>query len=160
MALGRDIIASKSNEVCVIQCKYWAQYKKIHEKHVFQLFGTTMEYWIHNFSRNNKLKDFEQFSKLLNQKRLRPIFITSTALSDRAKEMAAALNVEVIENKSINSFPRIKCNISGNGEKIYHLPFDQQYDRTIIEKQKGEFFAFSVKEAEDTGFRRAFRHRY
>lgn len=37
---------------------------------------------------------------------------------------------------------------------------DQQYDRTIITKSKGEFYAFTVKEAEDAGFRRAFKHRF
>ena len=44
--LGRDVIAQKGGEVCIIQCKNWAQYKEIHEIHIFQLFGTTMEYWI------------------------------------------------------------------------------------------------------------------
>ena len=37
---------------------------------------------------------------------------------------------------------------------------DQQYDRTTITKSKGEFCAYNVKEAEDAGFRRAFRHRF
>ena len=54
--------------------------------------------------------------------------------------------------------PLIKCNIN-NGNKIYHLPFDQQYHRTIIDETKGEFYAMTVKEAEEKGFRRAFRHR-
>jgi hypothetical protein len=53
-------------------------------------------------------------------------------------------------------FPRIKCNINGK-DKIYHLPFDQQYDRTQI-KNNGEFMAWSVAEAESKGFRRAKRH--
>jgi hypothetical protein len=158
--LGRDIIASKNGEVCIIQCKYWAQYKEIHEKHIFQLFGTTMEYWINNFI-NNKPKSFEEFAKYLNEDKLRPIFYTSTSLSSKAKEMANVLSVEIIDNKPIGEFPRIKCNISGRDrEKIYHLPFDQQYDRTIIEKNKGEFYAYTVKEAEDAGFRRAFKHRF
>jgi len=159
--LGRDIIATKNDEVCIIQCKYWAHYKEIHEKHVFQLFGTTMEYWIKNFNTGKKPKTFTEFAKFLNEDKLRPIFFTSTAMSDKAKEMANALSIEIIENKAIGDFPRIKCNISGrDGEKIYHLPFDQQYDRTIIEKYKKEFCAFTVKEAEDAGFRRAFKHRY
>ena len=49
-----------------------------------------------------------------------------------------------------------QCNIGKQGEKIYHLPFDQQYDKILIDKQ-GEFFAHTVKEAEEKGFRRAFR---
>lgn len=159
--LGRDIIAIKNGEVCIVQCKYWAQYKEIHEKHIFQLFGTTMEYWIKTFNTGKKPKTFVEFAKFLNEDKLRSIFFTSTTISNKAKEMANALSIEVIESNPIGIFPRIKCNISGrDGEKIYHLPFDQQYDRTVIENNKGEFCAFTVKEAEDTGFRRAFRHRY
>jgi len=161
--LGRDIIATKSDVVCIVQCKCWAQYKTIHEKHIFQLFGTTMEYWIKNFKDHNKPKGFEEFAKFLNEKKLRPIFFTSTSLSDKAREMANALGVIILENKPLGKFPRIKCNINNDefGQtKIYHLPMDQQYDRTIIGNRAGEFYAFTVKEAEDAGFRRAFRHRF
>lgn len=160
--LGRDIIAQKGNETCIIQCKHWAQYKDIHEKHIFQLFGTTMEYWIKHFG--GKRHTFNEFSKLLNEHGLRPIFFTSTTLSDKAKEMATALNIEVVENHPLGEFPRIKCNLnhdeSGKWTKIYHLPMDQQYDRTMVGNREGEFYAFNVKEAEDRGFRRAFKHRY
>lgn len=162
--LGRDIIAIKGNEVCIIQCKRWARYKEIHEKHIFQLFGTTMEYWIKNFKNNKNLKSFEDFAQFLNEGKLRPIFFTSINLSDKAKEMANALSVEVRENEPMGEFPRIKCNTNydefGSGTKIYHLPMDQQYDRTIVTKSKGEFYAFTVQEAEDAGFRRAFKHRF
>lgn len=159
--LGRDIIAKKEGEIRIIQCKYWSHHKKIHEKHIFQLFGTTMEYWIKSRKDKNVQGSFEEFSKLLNENKIRPIFITSTSLSDRAKEMADALSIEVVQNYPIAEFPRIKCNISGRDkEKIYHLPFDQQYDRTIVDKTKGEFHSFTVKEAENAGFRRAFRHRF
>lgn len=162
--LGRDLIATKGSEVCIIQCKHWAQYKEIHEKHVFQLFGTTMEYWVRYFGGAKKQKSFEAFSHLLNEHRLRPIFFTSTRLSEKAKEMAQALSVEVVENEPLGEFPRIKCNINvgetGRKTKIYHLPMDQQYDRTIIGNQEGEFYAFTVKEAEDAGFRRAFKHKF
>jgi len=176
--LGRDVIAKKSGEVCIIQCKHWAQYKVIHEKHIFQLFGTTMEYWLNNYqsvrnewnlftqniNSDSSQKSFEEFAKFLNEEKLKPIFFTSTSLSDKAKEMAKALSVEIRENEAPGEFPRIKCNTNydefGRGTKIYHLPMDQQYDRTIITKSKGEFYAFTVKEAEDAGFRRAFKHRY
>ncbi|OGV47963.1 MAG: hypothetical protein A2017_21260 [Lentisphaerae bacterium GWF2_44_16] len=58
----------------------------------------------------------------------------------------------------MEDFPRIKCNIgkdeSGNIVKIYHLPMDQQYDKTRI-LGHGECFAFTVQEAVKKGFRRA-----
>jgi len=162
--LGRDVIATNNNEVCIIQCKRWAQWKEMRERHIFQLFGTTMEYWIKNFKNHNRPKSFEEFAKFLNESKIRPIFFTSTKLSEKAKEMANVLSVEVVENEPIGDFPRIKCNINndefGRQTKIYHLPMDQQYDRTIIGNRSGEFYAFTVKEAEDAGFRRAFKHRF
>ena len=55
-------------------------------------------------------------------------------------------------------YPVIKCNINqSTHEHIYHLPFDQQYDHCVISKEQGEFYALTVQEAEDAGFRRAKR---
>lgn len=44
-----------------------------------------------------------------------------------------------------------------SGERIYHLPFDQQYDTTVVEPDRGECFVATVAEAEQLGFRRAWR---
>ena len=53
----------------------------------------------------------------------------------------------------------IKCNINqATNERIYHLPFDQQYDRTKIIPALGECYVRTVAEAESLSFRRAFRH--
>lgn len=117
---GRDLIAKKDNEVLIIQCKNWSKYKEIHENHICQLFGTTVQYNIEN---NSLFK-------------ATPVFITSAKLSETAIKFAEYLGVQVVQNKKLEEFPRIKCNIN-NKEKIYHLPFDQQYDKTIVSDQKG-----------------------
>ena len=58
------------------------------------------------------------------------------------------INVEVKKIQLDKNYPMIKCNINPTTkEKIYHLPFDQQYDKTIIIKNSGEFYAKDVKEA-------------
>ena len=129
----------------IIQCKYWSTKKLIHENHINQLFGTTVSYCIEN---------------KIERDRVRAILATSIELSPMAKKVAAFLGVEFIENLESGEYPCIKCNI-GRGEygemtKIYHLPFDQQYDSTRI-KNKGEFYALTVAEAEAAGFRRAFK---
>lgn len=49
----------------------------------------------------------------------------------------------------------IKCNISESGEKIYHLPFDQMYDKTFITPKNGDLYVATVTEAELYGFRHA-----
>ena len=87
------------------------------------------------------------------------MLITNTELSDTAKKMASFLGIQYLEKYDLEDYPCIKCNINYNeyGEKtyIYHLPFDQMYDQTKIDRKKGEFFAVTVAEAEEAGFRRA-----
>lgn len=140
--LGRDLICTKGNEVIIIQCKNWAKFKTLHEKHIFQFFGTVFEY-------KDKYPD----------RNVKAIFYCTTSLSELANKFAVKLGVEVIENHIFDQgYPSIKCNISqGSGEKIYHLPFDQRYDDVLIESNRGEFYCKTVLEAEKMGFRRAYR---
>jgi hypothetical protein len=87
-------------------------------------------------------------------------FYTSTKLSETAKKFSTALGIKIYESSPLKSYPMIKCHINKQtGERIYHLPFDQMYDRTKLEKKYGECYTFTVKEAEDLGFRRAWRWR-
>lgn len=91
-------------------------------------------------------------------KPVRPVLVTTYQLSDEARRFAEHLKVEVKEFFELKPYPMIKCNISHvDGEKIYHLPMDQQYDKVIVGDREGEFYASTVKEAESAGFRRAFR---
>ncbi len=142
--LGRDIIAKSDSKIFIIQCKYWSSVKEIHEKHIMQLHGTVVSYCVENGCDENSVKG---------------VLVTNIGLSSTAKKIASYLNIEYKEFVSIGDYPLIKCNV-GHGEngetKIYHLPFDQQYDSTKIENS-GEFYANTVEEAEKAGFRRAFR---
>lgn len=142
--LGRDLIAKKEDKILIIQCKYWSEKKLIHEKHITQLYGTVASYCI-----ENDILDCNVIGLL----------ITNTELSETAKKMAKYLKIEYVENFKKGDYPCIKCNINykDNGiSKIYHLPFDQKYDVTKI-TNKGEFYAMTVQEAEEAGFRRAFK---
>ena len=139
--LGRDLIAYKDGfGYFVIQCKYWSTDRKIHENVIMQLYGTYIAFCIE--TKENKVQ---------------PVLMipTSAVLTETALQYAEMLRVK-IKRLNMMDFPRIKCNINGK-EKIYHLPFDQQYDKTKIENE-GEFYAFTVKEAEQKGFRRARRY--
>ena len=75
-----------------------------------------------------------------------------------ARKVADALNIEVWENFDLEEYPIIKCNVAQQtGEKIYHLPLDQQYDNVKIIEANGDRYVSTVKEAEELGFRRAYR---
>ncbi|MBI4322486.1 MAG: hypothetical protein HY675_28680 [Chloroflexi bacterium] len=138
----------------VIQCKYWSSEKTIHEKHVFQLYGTKVAYEIDQPYTQASYWSQEDFDGV---GRVTPRLFTSTILSDRAKQFARALEVKYTENFRLQRYP-CKCNVSlRDGSKIYHLPFDQQYDRTVILPEKLECWVDTVEEAEALGFRRAFR---
>ena len=141
--LGRDLICAKDDSAEIVQCKYWSKNKEIHEKHIFQLYGTVIAYKIDH-----------------TDKQVSACFATSTTLSDRAKQFASELSIQTLENYPLERYPCIKCNVSRrDGTKIYHLPLDQQYDRTLIEEERNECYVETVKEAEALGFRRAFRWR-
>jgi len=139
--LGRDLICTKNGAVEIVQAKCWSRSKVIHEKHLFQLFGTTVHYRLANAGMQ-----------------VTPVLATTTSLSEVAAEVARALSIRVESAPLPPSYPMIKCNInSSTKEKIYHLPFDQQYDRTQVSRA-GECYLATVKEAEHRGFRRAWRH--
>ena len=126
--MGRDLIARRGSELRVIQCKYWRQGKTIHEKHIFQLFGSALEYAF-RLGTFNDLKQLSFFGGPIKATGATAVLYTSAKISDVAKDAATKLNVECHENIGISDYPLVKCNISmRDGEKIYHLPFDQQYD--------------------------------
>ena len=138
--MGRDLLAKKDGKTLVIQCKRWAKAKTIHEKHIFQLYGSTAV-----LSNENPGVKYEG------------VFITTATLSETAKKCAKYCGISVVEMCPMEDYPLIKCNTSKTGEKIYHLPFDQQYDKVIISKNSKSFYAWTTREAESKGFRRAYR---
>lgn len=143
--LGRDLICSKGDTIQIVQAKCWSENKTIRENFICQLFGT-----------------LNHFKKTNPGKKVTATLITSTQLSQVAKEMADVLKISYQENFMLDKqYPLIKCNISNrNQEKIYHLPFDQQYDNIKIEPEKGEFYVSTIQEAEAKGFRRAVRYNF
>lgn len=151
--LGIDLICEKDDNVKLIQCKYWSRHKEIHENAVNQLFGTTLKYCYENFDNF----DFQKYKNMLISGRIEPIIITSTRLSEQAKDFARVLNVSILDNQNVQDYPMIKCNWNRSDEKIYHLPFDQQYDNLKMNNTSRTCYVYSVKEAEQKGYRRAYR---
>lgn len=148
--LGRDLIVTYRDKVYVVQCKRWSQERVIREKHIMQLYGSTIEYCWKEQRENIKIHD-------IVGKSIIPVFVTTAQLSDTAKLFAERLGV-VVAILPMGDYPQIKCNIGRDGRHIYHLPFDQQYNSTIIEHERGEFMAWTVEEAEQKGYRRAKRY--
>ena len=146
--LGRDLICKKRGKIEIVQAKNWSLQKTIHEKHIFQLYATKTHYCLENQLTASAKKN------------VKAIFATTTSLSPMALKVADYLDVEIRNVPLKKDYPMIKCNINpASNTKIYHLPFDQQYDKIKVGDQEGELYALTVKEAENLGFRRAFRWR-
>jgi ElaB/YqjD/DUF883 family membrane-anchored ribosome-binding protein len=154
--LGRDLICKKGKNTEIIQCKRWAQEKEIHEKHIYYLFVTTVDYFLEHFGNTEQLQ-LAFVPDLIKNKSVTPKLITTANVSPKAEQVARVLGVG-IERTPFKPYPSVKCNVSRRtGEKIYHLPFDQQYDTILIEEERLECYAKTVAEAEALGFRHAFR---
>ncbi|MCC5957431.1 MAG: restriction endonuclease [Natronohydrobacter sp.] len=130
--LGRDLIAVRGDTTLIVQCKYWSSHKHIREKHIMQLYATAVEYALTNQEASLNLPLFKNSFDL---NKIKPVFVTSTKLSERARHFAEALSVEILEDFLLRPYPMIKCKKSEiRDTMIYHLPFDQQYDKVKINK--------------------------
>lgn len=138
--LGRDIIARSVDEDLIIQAKCWSQGSVIHVSHVYQLYGTTKHYDV---------------TVGQGKATTRAIFYTTAKFSDAAKSAAEDLGVELRFKKLDRNYPMIKCCISNEGDKVYYLPFDTNYDRVKVDLHREEYFVKTVKEAVKKGFKRA-----
>lgn len=157
--LGRDLICTKGELIEIVQCKYWSSQKgiPIRENHITQLYGTTVKYFL-DHKINTHVVQLDLFPDLLKKSNIIPVLTTTTVLSETAKDFAKVLGIRIDKISMVNDYPSIKCNINfQTNDRIYHLPFDQQYDNTKIDTSKGERWAKTVKEAESYDFRRAWR---
>lgn len=145
--LGIDLVCRRGDITHLVQCKRLSPTKAlpVRENTVAQIYGAALV-WAHMHGAD--------FSKVM------PVIVTTYILSTEARQFADVLRVKCREEMALERYPCVKCNISGGSrEKIYHLPFDQQYDVTRVEPEKGEIYAMTVADAEKRGFRRAFRWR-
>lgn len=142
--LGRDLICYKGNEIILVQCKNWSKFKTIYENSIFQFFGT-----IFQMKQSNKNKSVTGH------------FYATTSVSNLARAFANELGIKLYENFQFNKkYPCVKCIDSPRRKtKIYHLPFDQQYDHIKMNIDDKHRYCETVQKAEELGFRRAFKYR-
>lgn len=144
--LGIDLVCTNGSTVHVVQCKRLSPVKEIpvRENVIAQVYGAAKFYALEKGLMLDVI----------------PVLVTTYECSEMARMFAKHLGVQLVEKLAFKPYPCIKCNVSQlNGEKIYHLPFDLQYDATQVGDMPGEFYAMTVAEAEVAGFRRAFRWR-
>lgn len=85
---------------------------------------------------------------------VKAVFVATNRLTETAKNIAKNLNIEVQEHIKIINYPKIKCKITENGEKLYFTPTDNYYDKLQMILSNGDLYATTIKEAERLGFKK------
>lgn len=164
-----DIILAQKRYICYLyenqgyEVRYHTALHKLNDKNIHLLATKKQEMLVIQCKTKSVDADcIEQLSFSINrlQKKhpkniIQGILYTTTFIDSDIKQLAENLHIQVIEHFYIQNYPMIKCNISDKNQKIYHLPFDQLYDKMFITPSKGDFYAKTVQEAEDFGFRHA-----
>lgn len=140
--LGIDLIAYKDKQIFVIQAKCWSRSKVIDEEYILRLIESAFHY-----------KTEKGYRYVI------PVFYSTTEFNPRAREIADLRNMKLHVLPLDKNYPMIKCNVNKLGERIFHLPSDYYYDKIKIRRDKGAFYAKTVAEAVDHGFRRAKKYR-
>lgn len=135
--MGRDLIVSNSVNTYIVQCKRWSRSSQIHEKYIFQLYGTT-----------------ELYKKQHPGASVTGVFITTAYFSAQAKAAAANLGIEMIEHYTFHQHPLIKCKASA---KRYYLPMDSEYDKISVNVAAGDYYCDTVAAAISAGFQSAYQ---
>ena len=79
------------------------------------------------------------------------VFCTTSDYTNDAYNAAEKYEIDcyINEFKSIKEYPPVKCLVR-NGEKVYYLPFDKEFDRISVEN--GCAYKFKVADAEKAGY--------
>ncbi|MDA3049496.1 restriction endonuclease [Campylobacter sp. JMF_02 ED1] len=134
---GVDLFVKKGkNEILLIQCKWWAKDKVMHDNVVARI----------GFAKTDYEKDNP------NKKITAMIVSANENLDDKSRQLCKKHNIVIQEVPYDKSYPKIKCNINNRG-KIYHLPNSPSYDAIKITRSKGEYYVKTIQEAEALGFR-------
>lgn len=80
-------------------------------------------------------------------------------IADASSSNNALQQVAAVPQTSSSDSPANGCKIKGNinakGEKIYHMPGSQYYERTQIDLPQGERWFCTERQAKDAGWRSA-----
>jgi hypothetical protein len=131
---GRDIVASKGNTRLVAQCKYTTA--PIAAAAIYYLYGTAIDW-----KREHHFADWLQIA-----------FFSHSQFMPDACAAAKRLNIQLYEYYPFHPFPAVKCHLNRDGRQLYHLPWQQNYRRTIIRPESGDCLTWSVFEAAQLGF--------
>ena len=137
--------ATYGNTCLLIHCKRWDRSAFIRESTIMQIHVGASDY-----------------AKKHPESNVIGVLYATCALSNAAAIAARRWEVEVrgdVPFSGPQSYPVIKCVKNQIGEKVYYLPVDRNYDSVNVDFSAGDFYAYTAAEAEDSGFRYAYRWR-
>lgn len=143
---GIDLIACKDGFIHLIQCKRWRNLIGVEE---IEKFANAVD----RFERRRSMYE----SKLphgYSKCKVMPIFYATNGYAKDAFNEAYWLDISLKTQpfSSIREYPPVKC-VLQNGEKVYYLPFDRDFDRVHVGVYRGGCYKFTVFDAQRAGYR-------
>ena len=136
---GIDLICICEDECILIQCKRWKN--TVSKEYIKRL--------------NYVAKKFQRYHPEYSE--VKPYFYTTSDYTKDAYNIADKYDIECCIEKfnSVREYPPVKCLIH-NGDKIYYLPFDKEFDRISVEN--GCDYKFKIADAERAGYHYHLNH--
>ena len=137
---GRDLLVFDPSQpkLYVVQCKYWASDKEIHEDAIYKLYGTVV-------AAKNEYPDYI----------VSGVLVCTCSLSDEASTAASGFpGIQHFDrcHANIRDYPCVKCATGSSGERYYYLPFDKSYDAVIA-----DCYVANTNLAKNLGYERPLR---
>ena len=143
---GIDLIACKDGLIHLIQCKRWRNLIGAEE---IEKFANAVD----RFERRRSMYE----SKLPNgysKCKVMPMFYATNGYAEEAFDVAewSGICLKMQPFSSIREYPSVKC-VLQNGEKVYYLPFDRDFDKGHVGVYRGGCYKFTVFDAQRAGYR-------
>ncbi len=145
---GRDLVCHREDSVHIVQCKCWSSSVEIDCEVVEKLYQTTKVY-------RQVAQPFGQLDLAFGihaRRRISPVLITSTGISQDAHELAAQRGVLIKPSFQLQPYHKVKCVLR---TRNYYLEQDYLYDSIEMRVGDGDRYVASETDARELGFQHA-----
>lgn len=128
---GIDLICRKDNWAILVRCKA----NGMKSYFVYYLAARALRFKMDNPSLN-----------------VGALCVTSSTLSDNAKNVADKFSIAVKDTIPFQNFPYVKCKVLDDGTKVHYTPLDNEYLTTTVSSENGDMFCDTANDAMQQGF--------
>lgn len=137
---GIDLIASKENDLLLIQCKLYKRGRNIPSGYAYRLKASVDRY----------CQDHPEVKRAVGY------LVTNYAVSAKAQSVADASGLQTAIVRYDRYYPCVKCvsfyTKKGARRSYYYMPWQSSYDKVNVLPEADDCYVFTAREAESLGY--------